>query len=177
MIQFAAMQPRRTRIVATLGPATDRPGVLEQLLDLGLDVARLNMSHGDTADHLGRVARLRELADRRSRPVAVLVDLPGPKLRVRVAQPVELKVGQEVTFAAEPAGNELGVTEPECLADAKPGHRVLLDDGRLQLHVVRVAAGRVVAVVDEGGTLQPNKGINLPDTPLSIPAVTARVRE
>src|SRR6476469_7143412 len=127
------MPPRRTRIVATLGPATDRPGVVEQLLDVGLDVARLNMSHGEAADHLGRVARLRELADRRSRPVAVLADLPGPKLRVRLAGPIELTAGEEITFAAEPAGNEIGVTEPDCLTDAKPSHRLLLDDGRLQL--------------------------------------------
>jgi pyruvate kinase len=170
------MQPRRTRIVATLGPATDRPGVLEQLLDLGLDVARLNLSHGESGEHLGRVARLRELTNRRSRPVALLADLPGPKLRVRLAQPVLLLDGQEVTFAAEPAGDEFGVTEPECLTDAKPDHRLLLDDGRLILRVTKVAAGRVAAVVETGGTLQPNKGINLPDTPLSIPAVTDRDR-
>lgn len=170
------MPPRRTRIVATLGPATDRPGVLDELLDLGLDVARLNMSHGEAADHLGRVARLRKLADRRQRPVAVLADLPGPKLRVRLADAVELQAGQEVTFAAEPGGSELGVTEPECLNDVKPGHRVLLDDGRLQLRVVRTTPGRVIAAVEAGGTLKPNKGINLPDTPLSIPAVTDRDR-
>ena len=84
------MKPRRTRIVATLGPATDRPGVLKELLDLGLDVARLNLSHGDRNDHLARVARLRELTDRRARPVALLADLPGPKLRVRLARPVVL---------------------------------------------------------------------------------------
>jgi pyruvate kinase len=170
------MPPRRTRIVATLGPATDRPGVLDQLLDLGLDVVRLNMSHGGAADHLGRVSRLRELADRRTRPVAVLADLPGPKLRVRIAGPVKLDAGHEVTFAADPAGNELGVTEPECLGDVRSGHRVLLDDGRLQLRVVRTTAGRVDAAVEAGGTLLPNKGINLPDTPLSIPAVTDRDR-
>jgi pyruvate kinase len=170
------MKPRRTRIVATLGPATDRPGVLEQLLDLGLDVARLNLSHGETADHLRRVAVFRELTEGRSRSVALLADLPGPKLRVRLAEPAILAAGQEVTFAAHPAGHELGVTEPECLTDVKPGHRLLLDDGRLLLRVTQVTAGRVVAAVESGGTLQPNKGINLPDTPLSIPAVTGRDR-
>jgi pyruvate kinase len=170
------MPSRRTRIVATLGPATDRPGVLEQMLDLGLDVARLNLSHSDASDGLRRVARLRELADKRARPVAVLADLPGPKLRVCIPEPVELTDGDEVTFAADPAGSELGVTEPECLTDAKPGHRLLLDDGRLQLRVVKVTAGRLVATVETGGTLKPNKGINLPDTPLSIPAVTDRDR-
>jgi pyruvate kinase len=87
-----------------------------------------------------------------------------------------MRVGQEVTFSAEPIGDDLGVTEPECFSDVHPAHRVLLDDGRLQLHVIRVSAGRFVAVVDGGGLLQPNKGINLPDTPLTIPAVTDRDR-
>jgi pyruvate kinase len=167
---------RRTRIVATLGPATDRPGVLEQMLDAGLDVARLNLSHGTADEHLGRVQRLRALAERQSRPVAVLADLPGPKLRVRLARPLTLNPGDEIAFAAEPAGHEVGVTEPECLHDIRPGQRVLLDDGRLLMRVARTEGGRVVAMVEVGGTLQPNKGINLPDTPLSIPAVTERDR-
>src|SRR4051794_1180624 len=88
------MTDRRTRIVATLGPATDRPGVLEVLLDLGLDVARINFSHGDGTGHRDRVARLHALTARRPRPVAVLADLPGPKLRVCLAGPMPLAAGQ-----------------------------------------------------------------------------------
>src|SRR5213083_675934 len=117
------MQQRRTRIVATLGPATDRPGVLEQMIDAGLDVARLNFSHGSADDHAGRVARVRELAEHYRRPLAVLADLPGPKLRVLLSQPAALNPGNEITLAAEPAGNELGVTEPDCLRDVRAGHR------------------------------------------------------
>ncbi|MFO0810387.1 MAG: pyruvate kinase [Gemmataceae bacterium] len=171
------MTHRRTRIVATLGPATDRPGVLAALIAAGLDVARVNCSHGDAAEHLGRVARLREAADAAGRAVAVLADLPGPKLRVRLDQPRTLEAGDEVTFAADPAGSEIAVTEPVCLGDVRPGHRILLDDGRLQLKAERVSGGRLTAVVTVGGTLQPNKGVNLPDGPLSIPAVTDRDRK
>src|SRR3954464_11643123 len=98
------MQQRRTRIVATLGPATDAPGVLEQMLIAGLDVARLNLSHGTADEHAGRVRLLRELCERHHRPVAVLAALPGPKLRVVLAQPLPLREGEELTFAAEPAG-------------------------------------------------------------------------
>src|SRR5436190_20465267 len=109
------MQQRRTRIVATLGPATDHSGVLEQMLDAGWDVARLNLSHGTADEHTARVVRLRELCEHRRRPVAVLADLPGPKLRVLLSQPLALHPGAELVFAAEPAGDEVGVTEPECL--------------------------------------------------------------
>src|SRR5947209_7011504 len=136
------MTDRRTRIVATLGPATDRRGVLEALLDLGLDVARINFSHGEGSGHRERVARLQAHADRRSRPVAVLADLPGPKLRVRLSELRPLTIGQTLTFVAgTPGPGELTVTEPECLSDVRPGHRVLLDDGRLQLRVARADGG------------------------------------
>jgi pyruvate kinase len=171
------MTDRRTRIVATLGPATDRPGVLERMLDLGLDVVRVNFSHGAAADHCARVARVRALVDHRSRPLAVLGDLPGPKLRVLLAAALDLSPGQTVTFAAAAsAPGQLGVTEPVVLTDVRPGHRLLLDDGRLQLRAVRADRGCCLAEVEVGGTLLPNKGLNLPDTPLSIPAVTERDR-
>src|SRR5262245_19831281 len=87
---------RRTRIVATLGPATDRPDVLEQLLDLGLDVARINFSHGTADEHLQRVERFRALSRKLGRHTAVLADLPGPKLRVVLQKPLECIVGQTV---------------------------------------------------------------------------------
>lgn len=169
---------RRTRIVVTLGPATDRPGVLESLLSAGLDVARLNFSHGVAEDHRARVARLRQAAAARGRSVTVLADLPGPKLRTLLRTPRTLLVGQEVVFAEDLSNPEnIGITEPEAIRDVRPGHRLLLDDGRLQLTAVRVEVGRLIARVEDGGELLPNKGINLPDTPLSIPAVTDRDRE
>ncbi|MGE3804307.1 MAG: pyruvate kinase [Gemmataceae bacterium] len=169
---------RRTRIVATLGPATDRPGVLEGLLAAGLDVARINFSHGDADEHLGRVARLREAARLANRPVAILADLPGPKLRALLGQPITLTAGQEIGLAADETGNaEIGITEPELIRMVQPGQRILLDDGRLQLEAVALDGARLRARVMTPGTLLPNKGVNLPDTEFDIPALTARDEE
>src|SRR5688572_4642477 len=120
---------RRTRIVATLGPATDPPDVLRLLLIAGLDVARINFSHGTPDEHLNRVARLREAAAALGRNVAVLADLPGPKLRVRLPGPRELAEGDDLRFstAAEPAdAAEVSLTEPELLRDVRTGQRILL---------------------------------------------------
>lgn len=168
---------RRTRIVATLGPATDRPGVLEGLLQGGLDVARVNFSHGTAAEHAMRIGRLRELAARLSRPVAVLADLPGPKLRVVMDEPLALNAGQEVTVARTvEADADIRITEPEALQHLKAGQRVLFDDGRLQLRVAGLQSTTANLHVDIGGTLLPGKGMNLPDTKLTLPAVTERDR-
>jgi pyruvate kinase len=166
---------RRTRIVATLGPATDRPGVLEAILEAGLDLARVNFSHGTADEHLGRIKRLRQLTAGRPRPLAVLADLPGPKLRALLPAPLPLAVGQEVVMAAAAAVTaDIHVTEPQPIQDLRPGNRVLLDDGRVQMRAVHCERHKVLLRVEVGGTLLPNKGINLPDTPLSIPAVTSR---
>ncbi len=166
---------RRTRIVATLGPATDRPGVLEAILDSGLDVARINLSHGTREEHVARVHCVRRAAANFARPVAVLADLPGPKLRALLPGPLVLNAGQEFTVAgALDVPADIHLTEPELLRDMAPHQRLLLDDGRLQARVIRKEPERAVVVVEVGGTLLPNKGINLPDTPLSIPAITPR---
>ena len=169
---------RRTRTVATLGPATDRPGVLEQLIDAGLDVARINFSHGTADEHLARIARLRSVADAAKRSVAVMADLPGPKLRVLLDGPLELQPGQRITLALRgDAAGDLRLTEPEAVARIRTGQRVLLDDGRLQARVAAVTADGATLTVEVSGTLLPNKGVNLPDTELIIPAVTRRDRE
>src|SRR5438093_1328669 len=104
---------RRTRIVATLGPATDPPGVLESLVEAGLDVARINFSHGTAEEHLTRIARFRRASEGLPRPTAVLGDLPGPKLRAVLPSPLALEAGWEVSFAADPAVSaEIHLTEP-----------------------------------------------------------------
>lgn len=172
--------PRRTRIVATLGPATDSPEALRAILEAGVDVARINFSHGSADEHLGRISRLREAAALLNKNVAVLADLPGPKLRAKIAEPRDLLAGQPVGFATSAIAevpDDIVITEPEMLLDARPGHRILLDDGRLQLVVESNTATRVVTRVKVGGRLLPNKGVNLPDTPLSIPALTQRDRD
>jgi pyruvate kinase len=169
---------RRTRIVATLGPATDRPGILEKLLDAGLDVARINFSHGAAEEHQGRIKHLRQLARERKRNVAILGDLPGPKLRAILAGPIQLEAGHKVTLAIKPdVTADIHLTEPEAVAKIKTGQRVLLDDGRLQARVAAVTKEVVTLNVEVSGTLLPNKGINLPDTELHIPAVTMRDRD
>jgi pyruvate kinase len=171
--------PRRTKIVATLGPATDDPTALEAVLRAGVDVARVNFSHGSADEHLGRVARFRAAARRVGKFAAVLADLPGPKLRVKIPAARELTPGAEIAFSlsAQPVhADDLVLTEPEVLDDVRPGQRMLLDDGRLQLDAGTISGGRLFARVVIGGTLKPNKGLNLPDTPLGIAAVTDRDR-
>ncbi|MFM8274035.1 MAG: pyruvate kinase, partial [Gemmata sp.] len=170
---------RRTKIVATLGPATDTPEMLEAILRAGVDVARINFSHGAAEEHLGRVRRFRDAAKGVGKFAAVLADLPGPKLRVKMSSTRVLNVGDPVHFSLthQPVDlTDLVITEPEMLADVRPGHRMLLDDGRLQLEAGETSGGRVAARCTVGGTLHPNKGLNLPDTPLTLPALTERDR-
>ncbi len=169
---------RRTRIIATLGPATDPPGVLETLIEAGFDVARINFSHGKAEEPAKRIARVRQAAKKLHRPVAVLADLPGPKLRALLDKPLELKAKQHVTIALQSdTEGDLRLTEPEALTKVKAGQRVLFDDGRIQGQVASVHADRLTLAITVGGTLLPNKGVNLPDTELSIPPVTERDRE
>jgi pyruvate kinase len=165
--------PRRTRIVATLGPATDPPEILRAVLMAGIDVARINFSHGSAEEHLDRIARLRAAAAELNRNVAVLADLPGPKLRVKITEPRTLTIGDDVVFSKSTDGSKgIVITEPELLGDVRPGHRILLDDGRLQLETTKTDDFSVIAKVLVGGQLLPKKGLNLPDTPLTIPAIT-----
>src|SRR5436190_10802956 len=169
---------RRTRIVATLGPATDRPGVLEKLLEAGLDVARINFSHGFAEEPQARIQALRQMAKQHNRHVAILGDLSGPKLRAILKEPITLEAGRTLTLAVKSdAAADIQLTEPEAVAKIKVGQRVLLDDGRLQARVTSVTKDVVTLTVAVGGTLLPNKGINLPDTELNIPAVTRRDRD
>jgi pyruvate kinase len=171
---------RRTKIVATLGPATDSPDMMDAILRAGADVVRINFSHGSAEEHVSRITRFREAARRVGKFAAVLADLPGPKLRVKMTGARTLSPGDSVYFALSPQPVELSdltLTEPEVLVEVRPGQRMLLDDGRLQLEAVAVNGSRLEARVVVGGLLSPNKGLNLPDTPLTIATVTDRDRE
>lgn len=171
---------RRTKIVATLGPVTDTPEALDAILRAGVDVARVNFSHGSADEHIARVQRFRDAAKRVGKFAAVLADLPGPKMRVKMPALRFLNCDDTVWFslAAAPVDSgDLVLTEPELLADVQPGQRMLLDDGRLQLEAVETTGGRLRSKVVVGGTLHPNKGLNLPDTPLTMAALTARDRD
>jgi pyruvate kinase len=166
---------RRTRIVATLGPATEPIEVLDAILQHGVDVIRINFSHGDLAEKPRHIGLVREAARRNRKTVAVLADLPGPKLRVRMPSEMKLKIGDEFVFAwnaNDPSA--VTVTEPEFLREVKPEQRLLLDDGRIQLVAVRQQGEKLHTRVTVGGTLLPNKGVNLPDTDVQAPALTER---
>ncbi len=148
---------------------------MEELVAAGVDVARINYSHGSAAENAERVIRCRQIARDISHPLAVLADLPGPRLRVLLCAPLMLGLGQDVAIglsAEVPA--DFHITEPEALAELQAGQRVLLDDGRLLLRVKGSDATRVILSVEIGGLLLPNKGINLPDTRLMMPALTPR---
>jgi pyruvate kinase len=175
---------KRTKIVATLGPATDRPGVLERLLQAGVDVVRLNFSHGGAADRERRVRAVRETAAAMGRDVAILGDLQGPKIRVEqfACGQVELVDGAPFVLDADlaaDAGDQgaVGVTYKELPRDVRAGDILLLNDGAITLEVQRVAGSRVECVVRVGGVLSGGKGINRQGGGLSAGALTEKDRE
>ena len=171
---------RRTKIVCTLGPASNTPERIASLIAAGMNVARVNFSHGTLEQHAETIRIVREQAERAETPIAILGDLQGPKIRVgRLAEGVELVTGDPVTFApeGEERPGELPTTYRELAGDVKPGTRILLNDGLLSCEVTRVEGERVYAKVVYGGELQSNKGINLPGVEVSAPALTDRDRE
>jgi pyruvate kinase len=173
---------RRTKIVATLGPAWDSPEKMNALLDAGVNVVRVNASHGTPEVRARWITQLKDvIASRRGQAsAAILLDLHGPRIRVgRLPEPLLLETGQEVVFAPE-AGAENGdipTTYAALAQDVRQGSTILLDDGLLNIEVVAVAGDRVRGRVRYGGELKPNKGMNLPGVEVSAPAVTEKDRE
>ncbi|RUR40896.1 pyruvate kinase [Vreelandella populi] len=177
------MPLRRTKIVATLGPASDRPGVLEAMIKAGVDVVRLNFSHGSPDDHRRRLQDVRDIAQRLGKCVAALGDLQGPKIRIaRFAEgPIHLEAGQPfiLDMALDThAGNSerVGCDYPALIDDVSPGDRLLLDDGRVVLDVTSIAGQEIHTNVHVGGKLSNNKGINKQGGGLSAPALTDKDR-
>ncbi|PYP49585.1 MAG: pyruvate kinase [Gemmatimonadetes bacterium] len=171
---------RRTKIVATLGPATGKPEQIAGLIDAGVNVIRVNASHGTPELRAGWIAAVRQAADAAGMPVAVLWDLQGPRIRVgKLAEPRELLPGETVVFAPEEVarGGELPTTYADLATDVRPGARILLDDGLLSVEVTRITPPRVEGRVQDGGTLTSNKGMNLPGLHVSAPALTEKDRE
>lgn len=171
---------RRTKIVATLGPVSSTPHVLDALIAAGVDVFRLNFSHGTQDAHAATFHAVRAAAARGGREVAILQDLSGPKIRTgRLVggQPIDLAVGDELRLGAgEREGGPGRVFTPyaELVASARSGDRLLLDDGKIELQVTGSAAGELVTVVVNGGLLGEKKGINAPGVALPASAVTAK---
>ncbi len=173
---------RATKIVATLGPSSSDAAVLARLIAAGVDVVRMNFSHGTADDHRQRVALLREAAQNSGRTVGVMVDLQGPKIRVGkfAAGKVELKNGAAfILDTACRSGDEtrVGLDYPELIDDVEPGAVLLLDDGRIVLDVESIMEGRIHCRVRVGGTLSNNKGINRQGGGLSAPALTPKDME
>lgn len=171
-----AVVPRRTKIVATIGPASSQPGVLEGLLTL-IDGARLNFSHGTREDHAHRMEAIRSAGRDLPHPVAVIADLQGPKLRVgELAEPRTLVRGEEVVIAGEDAqrDGDLPISPAVLGSVLQPGFDVLIDDGAVRLRVLKVERGRARCEVHVGGLVTSNKGVNLPGIPLPIPSLTRK---
>lgn len=167
---------RRTKIVATIGPACDAPGVIERLIEAGIDVARLNASHSSVDALSARLTRVRAAADERGRHVAVLLDLPGPKVRIgEVAPGTTLVEGCELQLVAGEClgdASRVQVAYAGLGADLAPGDRVLVDDGAIELGVLAVDAGSVTTRVLHGGALSSHKGVNVPGVTLRVPSVS-----
>lgn len=173
------MSVRRTKIVATLGPASNSPEVLEQLILAGIDVARLNFSHGTPDEHRARARLVRELAAKHGRFVALLGDLQGPKIRIAkfANKRIELQVGDKFRFStshARDAGTQevVGIDYPDLVKDCGVGDELLLDDGRVVMVVEEVAADELRCRVLIGGPLSDHKGINRRGGGLTAPALT-----
>jgi pyruvate kinase len=176
---------RRAKIVATLGPSSSDPDTLRDLLELGVDVARLNFSHGRHEDHALVLDRLRAAARELAKPVAVLQDLQGPKIRTGPLRAgkvgVELEAGATLCITTE--GELLGdaelvsTTYPHLASDVRPGDRLLVDDGLIELEVQDTDGVRVRTRVVEGGVLRPNKGINLPGVAVRATALSDKDRD
>ncbi len=173
---------RRTKIVATLGPATASPEMIERIYRAGADVFRLNFSHGSHADHAERIGIIRMLEQKVGRPIGILADVQGPKLRVGRFHGgrVQLQTGQSFRLDLNPTPGDVrrvNLPHPEILQAAQIGTTLLLDDGKLRLRVTRKREDHLETEVVVGGPLSDRKGVNVPDVVLPIPALTQKDRE
>jgi pyruvate kinase len=169
----------RTKIVCTIGPTSASPEMLRSLIDAGLDVARINFSHGTHDEHSRTIAAIRALADEYRRPVAILGDLQGPRIRIgELALPRTIADGDELVFAYEPhaMAGDVPVTYDNLAHDVNVGGRILVDDGLLEFEVLAVRGHRVTVRTLHGGPIKSHKGMNLPGIDVSAPSLTAKDR-
>ncbi|MEY4705967.1 MAG: Pyruvate kinase, partial [Nitrospirota bacterium] len=185
---------RKAKIVCTIGPASAEPSILERLITSGMDVARLNFSHGTHDSHRAAIASIRAVAERLHLPVAILQDLQGPRIRVGALEGagVEVLAAQRIRLVggmlrsggqigsqtlAPSTVTEIPVVYPQLARDVRPGARVLIDDGLIELLVTSVSGGTVECQVKTGGWIRSHKGINLPGTTISAPTLTEKDRK
>ena len=165
----------RTKIVCTLGPSTSNDEAIRGLIEAGMNVARVNFSHGTHEQHAKTMAMVRRLAKEAKKPIAILGDLQGPRIRIGdLANPINLKVGEDVVLVHEGHGSngEIPVTYDQLAHDVRVGDRILVDDGLIELVALDVANERVKARVLNGGPLKSHKGMNLPGIQVSAPSIT-----
>ena len=172
---------RRTKIVATLGPSSNDTETIERLITAGVNVFRLNMSHGTHKDHAETYRRIRKTAEKLERPIAVLADLCGPKIRVGAFQHgrIELATGDPVTVTSRDVIGSTGIISSRYRAladDVEVGNRILLDDGNIELLVKSVDGTEIICEVVSGGMLSDHKGMNLPGVNISAPSLTEKDR-
>ena len=174
------MNFRRSKIICTLGPASGSAEMIDRLMRAGMDVARLNFSHGTHAEHARTIARVREASRRHQKPIAILADLQGPKIRTGTLggdRPVTLRAGQRFTITtAKVPGTSVVVstTYKRLPREVRRGDRILLDDGLIELRVLAARGSKIACEVIHGGELGEHKGINLPGVKLKVPALTAK---
>jgi pyruvate kinase len=176
---------RRTKIVCTIGPASSGPAELERLVAAGMDVARVNFSHGTHAEHAEVIRRLRQGDERWGRPVAILQDLQGPKIRLGTfgdggGGRVDLQPGRAFTLTAKPVSGSVeraSVTHPEYLRQVRPGDQIWMDDGLIQLRVEETSGDEIHCRVVAGGRVSDHKGISLPHVPLPASCLTDKDKE
>ena len=168
---------RRTKIVCTIGPASSSPEAVDALVSAGMDAARLNFSHGSHEEHARWARLVRDAQERLGRPLALIADLQGPKLRVGdLPGPSELETGSRIVVAGEGSARdgELPVTPSIVSEVLRPGHAVMIDDGLVRLRVDEVSGTRAACTVVVGGTVESHKGVNVPGVPLPIPSLTEK---
>jgi len=170
---------RRAKIVCTMGPAVDSPEKVQELIAAGMNMARLNLSHGGHPEHQARLDRVRQAAKEAGVPIAILVDLQGPKIRLArfKAGPHDLARGDVFTITTdevEGTKERVGTTYKGLPGDCKPGDRILIDDGKVTVEVVELKGNDVVTKVIEPGAVSNNKGINLPGVAVSVPALSEK---
>ncbi len=183
MRRMPQLQPRRAKIVCTLGPASSDPEMISGLIGAGMNVARLNMSHGSKEDHTRSFEAIREAAAARGVAVAVLADLQGPKIRVGKIPGAgfDLKAGESFILSVDPNATiepgRVTVDYPEMAREVKPDDKILMDDGNFELRVLGVEGLEIRTVVITGGRLTSRKGVNLPGVKLSLPSLTEKDKE
>ena len=170
---------RKTKIICTLGPSTDRDGVLEKLVGEGMDVARFNFSHGTHEEQKARLEQLKSLREQYGKPIAALLDTKGPEVRIGCFQQhkITLEEGQTFTLCTEETegtNERVSVSYKELYQDVKPGDQILIDDGLVGMEITEIAGTDIVCVVKNGGEISDRKGVNVPGVKLNMKFISPR---